>query len=101
MTLMRLRRPRHLVGALLGCFAVATGVVLLSSSGREAASNSVVAPAGSRRRAPSLTGALLAGGIGTVRFGGKPVVVDLLGEQTAARFRQVVRIIEREGDGRL
>jgi thiol-disulfide isomerase/thioredoxin len=74
---LRLRRPRHLVGALLGCFVLATGAVLLSSSEHEAPSGSVVAPAGSRRRAPSLTGALLAGGRQTVRFGGEPVVIDL------------------------
>jgi thiol-disulfide isomerase/thioredoxin len=185
MTLLRLRRPRQLVGVLLGCFVLATGVVLLSSSGSGAPSSSVVAPAGSRRRAPVLSGALLAGGRQTVRFGGKAVVIHLwaswcapcrrespliarlaadhrvrvigvdvsdnrtdarrfarraglpplqlfdsdgqlaqrlgapglptavivdsngrvaarlVGEQTAARFREVVRTIEREGDGRL
>jgi thiol-disulfide isomerase/thioredoxin len=185
MTLLRLRRPRQLAGALLGCFVLATGAVLLSSSGRGGASNGVVAPTRSRLRASVLTGALLAGGRQTVRFGGKPVVIDLwaswcapcrrespliarlavdrrirvigvdvsdnrtdgrrfarraglpplqlfdgdgklakrlgapglptavivdangrvaarlVGEQTAARFREVVRTIEREGDGRL
>jgi len=62
MTLLRLRRPRHLADALLGCFVLATGAVLLSSSGRGGASYSVVTPTGSRLRAPVLSGALLAGG---------------------------------------
>jgi thiol-disulfide isomerase/thioredoxin len=76
MALLRLRRPHGLAGALIGGLVLATGIVLVSS-GRGAASKSVILPPASRRRAPVLTGALLAGGRQTVRFGGKPVVVDL------------------------
>src|SRR5712691_6710668 len=101
MTLLRLRRPRHLVGALLGCFVLATGAVLLSSSGRGAASGSDVAPAGSRRRAPSLTGALLAGGLRTVRFGGKPVVIDLWASWCAPCRRESPLIVHLAADHRI
>jgi thiol-disulfide isomerase/thioredoxin len=76
MALLRLRRPQRLAGAVLGGLVLATGIVLVSS-GRGAASKSVILPPASRRRAPVLSGALLAGGRQTVRFGGKPVVVDL------------------------
>jgi thiol-disulfide isomerase/thioredoxin len=101
MTLMRLRRPRHLVGVLLGCSAVTAGAVLLSSSEHGAASNSVVAPAGSRRRAPSLTGALLAGGLRTVRFGGKPVVIDLWASWCAPCRRESPLIVHLAADHRI